>query len=162
MEPITRSGHTLSLFQKQKGRWVLARDANLLTTVKSEGSRRQAVKNGLDQPERKTGSAGNRDFAKSVSDIEETVPRGHRLVGTGQEVSEKRIGQTQPRNAESGLLRRRTRSLFLLPTLDIPFGEFVLTIQFFPDYRVYQLGFSLLLDLEFEFVVDSGDHLALG
>jgi len=38
MEPITRSGHTLSLFQKQKGRWALARDANLLTTVKSEGS----------------------------------------------------------------------------------------------------------------------------
>lgn len=29
-EKITRSGHTLSVLQKQQGRWVLARDANLL------------------------------------------------------------------------------------------------------------------------------------
>lgn len=29
-EKITRSGHTLSVFQKQHGKWVLARDANLL------------------------------------------------------------------------------------------------------------------------------------
>ena len=27
---ITRSGHTLSMFKKVSGRWVLARDANLL------------------------------------------------------------------------------------------------------------------------------------
>lgn len=32
-EPITRAGHTLTILQKQNGKWVLARDANLLTTV---------------------------------------------------------------------------------------------------------------------------------
>jgi uncharacterized protein (TIGR02246 family) len=31
--PITRAGHTLTIFNKQNGRWVLARDANMLTTV---------------------------------------------------------------------------------------------------------------------------------
>lgn len=30
---ITRAGHTLTLFNKQNGKWVLARDANMLTTV---------------------------------------------------------------------------------------------------------------------------------
>jgi len=29
-QTITREGHTLSILQKQNGRWVLARDANLL------------------------------------------------------------------------------------------------------------------------------------
>lgn len=28
--PVTRSGHTLSVFRKEAGRWLLARDANLL------------------------------------------------------------------------------------------------------------------------------------
>jgi uncharacterized protein (TIGR02246 family) len=28
--PMTRAGHTLSIFNKQNGRWVLARDANML------------------------------------------------------------------------------------------------------------------------------------
>ena len=31
--PITRAGHTLTIFTKQSGRWLLARDANMLTTV---------------------------------------------------------------------------------------------------------------------------------
>lgn len=30
--PTTRSGHTLTLFNKLQGRWVLARDANLLVS----------------------------------------------------------------------------------------------------------------------------------
>jgi uncharacterized protein (TIGR02246 family) len=30
-EPLTRSGHTLSVLRKEKGRWLLARDANMLT-----------------------------------------------------------------------------------------------------------------------------------
>jgi uncharacterized protein (TIGR02246 family) len=30
-EPIRRAGHTLSVFRKTGGRWLLARDANLLT-----------------------------------------------------------------------------------------------------------------------------------
>ncbi len=29
--PITRRGHTLSVLRKQRGKWLLARDANLLT-----------------------------------------------------------------------------------------------------------------------------------
>lgn len=29
--PIKRSGHTLTILNKQSGRWLLARDANLLT-----------------------------------------------------------------------------------------------------------------------------------
>ena len=28
--PITRAGHTLSILRKERGKWVLARDANLL------------------------------------------------------------------------------------------------------------------------------------
>jgi len=31
--PITRAGHTLTVFEKQAGKWLLARDANLLTQV---------------------------------------------------------------------------------------------------------------------------------
>ena len=31
--PMTRAGHTLTLFEKQGGRWVLARDANMLAPV---------------------------------------------------------------------------------------------------------------------------------
>jgi len=32
---VTRAGHTLSMFKKQHGKWVLARDANMLTPVSS-------------------------------------------------------------------------------------------------------------------------------
>jgi uncharacterized protein (TIGR02246 family) len=32
-EPILRAGHTLTIFRKTGGRWLLARDANLLTPV---------------------------------------------------------------------------------------------------------------------------------
>ncbi|HZR45358.1 MAG TPA: SgcJ/EcaC family oxidoreductase [Candidatus Manganitrophaceae bacterium] len=32
--PIARAGHTLSILKKEKGRWVLARDANMLSPVK--------------------------------------------------------------------------------------------------------------------------------
>lgn len=32
-ESITRAGHTLTVFRKVKGRWLLARDANLLVKV---------------------------------------------------------------------------------------------------------------------------------
>jgi uncharacterized protein (TIGR02246 family) len=35
--PITRSGHTLSVFNRQNGRWLLARDANLLAPVTKSG-----------------------------------------------------------------------------------------------------------------------------
>lgn len=31
--PMTRAGHTLSILRKQDGKWVLARDANLLAPV---------------------------------------------------------------------------------------------------------------------------------
>jgi ketosteroid isomerase-like protein len=31
--PIERAGHTLTVFTKQNGRWLLARDANLLAPV---------------------------------------------------------------------------------------------------------------------------------
>lgn len=31
--PVKRAGHTLSVLQKQNGKWVLLRDANLLATV---------------------------------------------------------------------------------------------------------------------------------
>jgi len=31
--PMTRAGHTLSILKKENGKWVLARDANLLATV---------------------------------------------------------------------------------------------------------------------------------
>jgi uncharacterized protein (TIGR02246 family) len=31
-QPIEREGHTLTVFRKMNGRWLLARDANLLTT----------------------------------------------------------------------------------------------------------------------------------
>lgn len=29
-KPMKRAGHTLTIFQKQKGKWALARDANML------------------------------------------------------------------------------------------------------------------------------------
>ena len=32
-QPITRAGHTLTIFKKESGKWVLARDANMLATV---------------------------------------------------------------------------------------------------------------------------------
>jgi uncharacterized protein (TIGR02246 family) len=32
--PMTRAGHTLTIFAKQNGKWVLARDANLLAPMK--------------------------------------------------------------------------------------------------------------------------------
>jgi uncharacterized protein (TIGR02246 family) len=32
--PIVRAGHTLSVLKKQNGKWVLARDANLLAAAK--------------------------------------------------------------------------------------------------------------------------------
>jgi len=35
-KPVVREGTTLSLLRKQNGRWLLARDANLLATVKEE------------------------------------------------------------------------------------------------------------------------------
>ncbi len=31
--PVKRAGYTLSIVQKQAGRWVIARDANMLTVV---------------------------------------------------------------------------------------------------------------------------------
>jgi hypothetical protein len=30
---MTRSGHTLSILRKQEGKWLLARDANMLAPV---------------------------------------------------------------------------------------------------------------------------------
>jgi ketosteroid isomerase-like protein len=30
---VTRAGHTLTIFRKEAGRWLLCRDANLLTRV---------------------------------------------------------------------------------------------------------------------------------
>ena len=35
--PMTRAGHTLSILKKQNGKWVLARDANMLTPVSQPG-----------------------------------------------------------------------------------------------------------------------------
>jgi len=32
--PVTRAGHTLTVLRKQNGKWLLARDANLLTVQK--------------------------------------------------------------------------------------------------------------------------------
>jgi ketosteroid isomerase-like protein len=31
--PVTRAGHTLTIFHRQNGRWLLARDANMLSAV---------------------------------------------------------------------------------------------------------------------------------
>ena len=33
--PMTRAGHTLSVLKKQNGKWVLARDANMLAAVQT-------------------------------------------------------------------------------------------------------------------------------
>ena len=35
-QPMTRAGHTLSILNKQVGKWVLARDANLLAPVRGK------------------------------------------------------------------------------------------------------------------------------
>jgi uncharacterized protein (TIGR02246 family) len=35
-KPVTRAGHTLTILAKQNGRWLLARDANLLVPVDRE------------------------------------------------------------------------------------------------------------------------------
>jgi uncharacterized protein (TIGR02246 family) len=32
-KPVKRAGHTLTIFQKQNGKWALARDANMLAPV---------------------------------------------------------------------------------------------------------------------------------
>ncbi|RYD27259.1 MAG: hypothetical protein EOP87_21455 [Verrucomicrobiaceae bacterium] len=34
--PVARSGHTLTILRKEKGKWLLARDANLLVTEKGD------------------------------------------------------------------------------------------------------------------------------
>lgn len=34
--PITRAGYTLSVLKRENGRWVLARDANMLSTVPAD------------------------------------------------------------------------------------------------------------------------------
>jgi uncharacterized protein (TIGR02246 family) len=34
-QPITRAGHTLTIVRKQSGKWLLARDANMLVPVSS-------------------------------------------------------------------------------------------------------------------------------
>src|SRR5262245_21694299 len=34
--PMTRAGHTLSILKKQNGRWLLARDANMLSPAQEE------------------------------------------------------------------------------------------------------------------------------
>jgi uncharacterized protein (TIGR02246 family) len=36
-EPMTRAGHTLSILKRQNGKWLLARDANLLAPVTKSG-----------------------------------------------------------------------------------------------------------------------------
>ena len=36
-KPIARAGHTLSILRKERGKWVLARDANLLASVPEGG-----------------------------------------------------------------------------------------------------------------------------
>ena len=36
-KPMTRAGHTLSVLNKQNGKWVLARDANMLAPVPPSG-----------------------------------------------------------------------------------------------------------------------------
>lgn len=34
---MTRAGHTLSILKKHNGKWVLARDANMLSPVSTSG-----------------------------------------------------------------------------------------------------------------------------
>ena len=36
---LTRAGHTLSILKKQNGKWLLARDANMLAPVRDDGNR---------------------------------------------------------------------------------------------------------------------------
>lgn len=38
-EPLKRAGYTLTVFRKVEGRWLLARDANLLTALTPAGRR---------------------------------------------------------------------------------------------------------------------------
>jgi uncharacterized protein (TIGR02246 family) len=35
-QPVTRAGHTLTIFKKQDGKWLLARDANMLAPVPTD------------------------------------------------------------------------------------------------------------------------------
>ncbi len=37
-EPVTRAGHTLTVFRRVGGKWLLARDANLLSPVATRSS----------------------------------------------------------------------------------------------------------------------------
>jgi ketosteroid isomerase-like protein len=37
-KPVTREGYTLSILKKENGRWLLARDANMLAPVPPKGS----------------------------------------------------------------------------------------------------------------------------
>lgn len=37
-ESMTRSGHALTIFNKQNGKWLLARDANMLTAAQKAGA----------------------------------------------------------------------------------------------------------------------------
>ena len=37
-KPVTREGYTLSILKKEKGRWLLARDANMLAPAASKPS----------------------------------------------------------------------------------------------------------------------------
>jgi uncharacterized protein (TIGR02246 family) len=36
--PIERAGHTLTIFRRESGKWLLARDANLLAPVRGSGA----------------------------------------------------------------------------------------------------------------------------
>ena len=37
-KPVTRAGHTLTILRKEKGKWLLARDANMLSAQPSGGA----------------------------------------------------------------------------------------------------------------------------
>jgi uncharacterized protein (TIGR02246 family) len=37
--PVTRAGNTLTIFNKQNGKWVLARDANMLSVVQASSNK---------------------------------------------------------------------------------------------------------------------------
>ena len=38
-KPVARAGHTLSILKKEQGKWLLARDANLLAPAEQSGHR---------------------------------------------------------------------------------------------------------------------------
>ncbi|HWO42681.1 MAG TPA: DUF4440 domain-containing protein, partial [Candidatus Eisenbacteria bacterium] len=42
-KPTTRAGFTLSILKKQNGKWLLARDANMLSPVASGGEQTEHV-----------------------------------------------------------------------------------------------------------------------